>query len=201
MVPKSCNGIVDCVLKLKSPFPESFVDIIKSQPLERFALCSHDACIQEEDKKVIYALEFRSGTLKELTFESIDFQGIDLSVMSKLDRLERLELVSCKQFLFTKKLHLKELVLGCFIDNELKMMINPLLSEELYKLKFTCIVTPEMARAVGESCPNLKYLLIDVEPNEILSSAISHICELSSLKILNIDEWILIDQLKSWGII
>ena len=29
MVPKSCNGIVYCVLKLQSPFPESFVDIIK----------------------------------------------------------------------------------------------------------------------------------------------------------------------------
>ena len=65
-------------------------------------------------------------------------------------------------------------------------MIIPLLSEELYKLEFTDIVTPEMARAVGESCPNLKYLLIDVEPSEILRFAIPHICELSSLKILKI---------------
>jgi len=117
-------------------------------------------------QKVIYALEFRSGTLKELKFEYFDFQDIDLSFMSKLDRLERLELDSCERFLFTKKLRLKELVLGCVIDidgdyddNELKMMINPLLSEELYKLEFTYIVTPEVARAVGESCPNLKYLL------------------------------------------
>ena len=64
--------------------------------------------------------------------------------MSKLDRLERLDLDNCERFLFTKKLYLKELVLGCAInidsdydDNELKMMINPLLNEELYKLEFS----------------------------------------------------------------
>src|SRR5438045_3939656 len=73
MVSKSCNGIVDCELKLKSPFPESLVDIIKSQPLERLSLYSHDACILEGDKKVIYALEFRSATLKELNFDYLDF--------------------------------------------------------------------------------------------------------------------------------
>ena len=35
-VSKSCNGIVDCDLQLSSPFSESFVDIIRSQPLESY---------------------------------------------------------------------------------------------------------------------------------------------------------------------
>ena len=82
-------------------------------------------------------------------------------------RLERLKLIDCRQYLFTKKLHLKELTLCYYLYdkenygyNELKItraMINPLLSEELHMLDFRDIVTPEAVKAVGESCPNLKF--------------------------------------------
>ena len=43
MMSKSCNGIVECYLVLSSLFPEPFLDIIKSEPLERLSLYSYDA--------------------------------------------------------------------------------------------------------------------------------------------------------------
>jgi len=108
-------------------------------------------------------------------------------------RLERLKLIDCRQYLFTKKLHLKELTLCYYLYdkenygyNELKItrvMINPLLSEELHMVDFRDIVTPEAVKAVGESCPNLKFLQISINSE----SSILSICKFSSLKTLYID--------------
>ena len=39
-------------------------------------------------------------------------------------------------------------------------MINSLLNEGLYKLEFEYIISPEVAKAVRESCPNLQFLRI-----------------------------------------
>ena len=168
------------------------MDIIKTQPLKRLSLYYEPLHVQGEIKKVIYALEFRSETLKELTFKHLDFQDIDLSLMSKLDRLERLELINCRQYLFTKKLHLKKLTLCYNFDDydynydELKItgaIIDLLLSEELCMLDFRDIVTLEAVKAIRETCTNLKYLQISIYSE----SSILSICELSSLKILKIE--------------
>ena len=59
------------------------MNIIKSQPLERLTLY-HCACIQRENKNDIYALEFRSATLKELTFSCLDFQNMDLAAARRV---------------------------------------------------------------------------------------------------------------------
>ena len=102
-------------------------------------------------------------------------------------RLERLKLIDCRQYLFTKKLHLKELTLCYYLYdkenygyNELKItrvMINPLLSEELHMLDFRDIVTPEPVQTLNF----YKSVLIQKVQISILS-----ICEFSSLKTFNI---------------
>src|SRR4051794_17659240 len=107
MVSKSCSGIVDVDCELHGGLLKTFVDIIKLQPLKKLCLYSCDDHMKGDDIKVIYALEFRSGTLKELRFDYVDFRDIDLSFMSKLDCLDRLELYNCKRYLFIKKYTLK----------------------------------------------------------------------------------------------
>ena len=122
MIPNFCNGIVDFELwipKLSDSFSRLLLDMIKLQPLENLLIriCN---IIKKEDKNILRALEFRSDTLKELSFQGLDFKGVDLSFMSKLNCLERLEFDTCRRFvlqyneiLFKKKFHLKELNLWC----------------------------------------------------------------------------------------
>ena len=69
--------------------------------------------------------------------------------------------------------------------NVIEAMINSLCGEELLKLSLN-IVTPETVRAVKESCPNISNLKIKIYSGQFLESIIQLICELSSLKILNI---------------
>ena len=64
-------------------------DIIKSQPLEKLYIVVNK--LEGNAKKCIYASEFRSKTLKELSLDSINFKDIDLSFISKLEYLEHLE--------------------------------------------------------------------------------------------------------------
>ena len=78
MVPKFCNGIVNFILCV----PELYIltnilDIVKSQPLERMKFYNYNGI--KVHVKIIDALEFRSETLKELSFKSFNFEGIDLS--------------------------------------------------------------------------------------------------------------------------
>jgi hypothetical protein len=69
--------------------------------------------------------------------------------------------------------------------NVMEEMINSLCGEALLKLSSN-IITPEIVRTVKESCPNINYLRIKVYSNQYLKSSIQLICELLSLKILNI---------------
>ena len=92
MVSNFYNGIVNCKLWINA-FHRAFLDFFKLQPLERLIMYVSKNLNKKNFKKIIYALEFRSETLKELSFESLDFRGIDLSFMSKLKSLERLGVV------------------------------------------------------------------------------------------------------------
>ena len=119
MVPKFCNGIVKCELRIYSlnrMFAKPLLDIVKLQPLKSSLIRINDK--DDDAKKIMYTFEFRSETLKRLVLERLNFQKIDLSFMSKLECLERLEIKYCNGFtynfckiLIKKKLHLKELVL------------------------------------------------------------------------------------------
>ena len=104
-VSKCCNGIINCEissldvlsnisnmhLSSISLVADSLADIVKSQPLERIVLDGYG--MDENVKKIVYALEFRTKTLKDLIFNGIKFKDVSLSFMSKLERLERLEFV------------------------------------------------------------------------------------------------------------
>jgi hypothetical protein len=162
-VSRLCNGIINCESvgsNLHRSFADSFVDIMKLQPLERIML-NYYYNTGENVKKIVNALGFRSETLKELIFSKLNFENTNLSSISKLERLERLEFVKCKGFIqhYDKgKFCLKELRLWHdgreFYDNNWKFtgfgvkscsvgaMINSFCSDSLLKLSLN-IVTPE----------------------------------------------------------
>ncbi|CAG8437896.1 11553_t:CDS:2 [Rhizophagus irregularis] len=103
-VSKFCNCIINCefwISNLSNALTKPFLDIIKLQPLERILIDTYtDNYIEKENvEKVIHALEFRSKTLKQLLFRSLDFQLIDLSFLSKLEYLENLEFVQCRDLI------------------------------------------------------------------------------------------------------
>lgn len=207
IVPTFCRNIINCVLwifKLNSNFIKPFLDIIQLQPLQRMLICIVN--IEENAKKIIKALEFRSETLKELLFECLDFRDIDLSFISNLKRLERLKFIYCKGFvsqhykyLSNKKFQLKELKLWhkCLDDlydrfdgNDIKLnvidtMIKSLGGESLNKLSLN-IITLETIKTVKEYCPNITFLHIKIFSGQYLDLIIPLICELPYLKILNI---------------
>ncbi|GBC06122.1 hypothetical protein RclHR1_06630011 [Rhizophagus clarus] len=221
-VSKLCNGVVNCELcfsKLDDALTNTFLDIIKLQPLERVLIDtendSENVLIDTENnsekediKKILYTLEFRAKTLKELSFRYVDFQSIDLSFLSKLESLERLEFSQCKGFfpqyyenLSEKGFHLKELKLWYEEDHfydtssfngfgpaliKVKEMINLLCNESLNKLSLN-IIAPETLKLVKESCPNISFLHIKVFSDQYLDSMIPLICEISSLKVLKIE--------------
>ena len=98
MVPKFCSGIINLNLYMSELYiSTTILDIVKSQPLERMKFYNHYG-IKVYVKEIIDALEFRSETLKQLVFIRFDFQGIDLSFVSRLGCLERLELYYCEGF-------------------------------------------------------------------------------------------------------
>ena len=124
-----------------------------------------DSLDRENVKKIIYALEFRSETLKELSFEYADFRGIDLSFISKFDCLERLDLIrvygiGCYELqnLLTMKYHFKELKLEIGSNDFIVAMINSYCGQTLQRLSLNN-VTPETVKAVRESCPNIKFYI------------------------------------------
>src|SRR4051812_45498535 len=101
-----------------------------------------------------------------------------------MSKLERLELYTCKRYLFTKKLHLKELTLwnDAEEDEEFEItaeIIDSLFNKTLCKLSLNCAFTPEAAKVIRESCPNLKFLEITIDSKRFLSSTTPPICELS----------------------
>ena len=83
MVPKF-NGIVNFILHVPVIF--------------------YDYSIKMYTKKIIDALEFQSETLKELEFDHFNFQGIDLSFISRLECLEKLKFEYCKGFEYKEKI-------------------------------------------------------------------------------------------------
>src|SRR5581483_5178249 len=162
-VSKFCNSIVDCELSISANVTASLsLDVIKFQPLERLLINIHN----QNFKKVIYALESRSETLKEL---NLKFKGrIDLSSITDLERFDVVFVSQPRETLFRKKFHLKELKLwhkesysfDGFGINDIgpksdvtKVMINSLCSEMLLKLSLN-VITPETVKAIKESCPN-----------------------------------------------
>ncbi|RIA87003.1 hypothetical protein C1645_878316 [Glomus cerebriforme] len=202
MLSKFCNSIVNYELFIhelneQNIFINPFLEIIKLQPLVRLLMYINDH-IDEENvgnvEKILYTLEFRSETLKELLFKFLDFKRIDLSFISKLEYLEHLEFIYCDGFTFNhcealskKKLCLKELKLWhCNMEIDLEeAIINSLCGEALLKLSLSA-VTIQMIKTIKESCPNINFLCIGLITGKSLDSMIPLICELSSLKILNI---------------
>ncbi|RIA83576.1 hypothetical protein C1645_860744 [Glomus cerebriforme] len=206
-IPTFCHNIINCdlwIFKLNSTFVKPFLDIIRLQPLERLLICIVN--IEENAKNIINTLEFRSETLKELLFECLDFQHIDLSFISNLECLEQLKFIYCKGFvshhyevLSNKKFQLKELKLwhsglddfyDRFESNDIKLnvieeMIHLLGDKSLYKLSLN-VVTLETIKMVKLYCSNITFLHIKIFSGQSLVSIIPIICELSSLKILNI---------------
>src|SRR5438045_8548265 len=140
MVSKFCNGIGIVKFELSNAFLNSFVNIIKLQPLESILLDIGE--LQGENaKKVIHSLEFRSETLKKLSFYDFNFQGIDLSFISKFDCLERLDLIrvygiGCYELqnLLTKEYHFKELKLEISSNDFIVAMINSFCGQTLQRL-------------------------------------------------------------------
>ncbi|CAG8693722.1 4345_t:CDS:2 [Rhizophagus irregularis] len=171
---KSLNGI----------YVKQYMDIIKFQPLRRLFIYINNS----EKISFNLGLEFRSETLKELILDSVDFKYINLSFISKLKCLELLEFLYCKGFNRCKiqsgsKLHLKEFKLWYCTSTgaSIEEIISYLCNESLLKLALSYI-TPKAAETVKESCPNISSLCIQI----CSDSVIPFICELRSLKVLNI---------------
>ncbi|RIA79779.1 hypothetical protein C1645_844626 [Glomus cerebriforme] len=207
-VSKYCNGIINIELnfsRLNNALIKAFLDIIKLQPLKKILMHTEYNVLKEEAKNIVYALKFRSETLKELIFRDFDFQIIDLSFIPNLKSLERLEFISCKGFLlrynenlFKKEFHLKELK---FLHNEfefddddddfnnrilkfdvIETIINSFCGEELIKLSLN-IITPKIVNKIKVSCPNIHFLYIKIISKKF---DILQVCEIRSLKVLKL---------------
>jgi hypothetical protein len=190
MISTFCNGIINLELWIKpfkGVFAKQYLDIIKLQPLKRILVYIDNS----EKIPLNLGLEFRSETLKELVFDSVDFRQINLSFISKLQCLELLEFLYCKGFnnckvLSENKLHLKEFKLWyCTTGVFMEEIINSLCNESLLKLTLSN-VTSNATEAIKESCPNINFLCIRYYPRMYPDSVIPIICELSLLKVLNI---------------
>ncbi|CAB5296227.1 unnamed protein product [Rhizophagus irregularis] len=187
MISTFCDGIVNMELWIKSLngiYVKQYMDIIKFQPLRRIFIYINNS----EKISFNLGLEFRSETLKELILDSVDFKYINLSFISKLKCLELLEFLYCKGFNHCKiqsgsKLHLKEFKLWYCTSTgaSIEEIISYLCNESLLKLALSYI-TPKAAETVKESCPNISSLCIQI----CSDSVIPFICELRSLKVLNI---------------
>ncbi|EXX50221.1 uncharacterized protein OCT59_016507 [Rhizophagus irregularis] len=209
-VSKFCNCIINCefwISNLSNALTKPFLDIIKLQPLERILIDTYtDNYIEKENvEKVIHALEFRSKTLKQLLFRSLDFQLIDLSFLSKLEYLENLEFVQCRGFVlqslfYNKKFNFKQLKLwhdedyyydllkdyGKKLSNIMVVMLNSFCSKSLLKLSLN-IITPDSINAVKLCCPYINSLNIKIFSDQSLDLIIPIICHFNLLKTLKIE--------------
>jgi hypothetical protein len=212
MIPKFCNKVINCELSvdnLNENFINPFLDIIRSQPLEKILIyISRLSNLGENTQKILNSLEFRSDTLKKLLFEHLDFQKIDLSFMTSLERIEKIEFIHCKGFvlehcevLSKKKFQFKELKfwhdgLYNFYDirfdrysvelNIVKTIIGYFCGESLLKLSLN-VITMEIINAIKEYCPNIFFLhILIISPEPFRDPIIPLICDLSSLKTLHI---------------
>ena len=79
MTPKFCSNIQ--IFESNGEFIDPFLGVIKLQPLKKLTL-NHEYLEKDGIKKLLHALKHRSETLKELFFDSFDFQNIDLSFIS-----------------------------------------------------------------------------------------------------------------------
>jgi hypothetical protein len=168
---------------------QPFLDIIKSQPLEKMVIHNYLGT-KENINKIVCALEFRSETLKELKFCDLNFQQVDLSSISRLECLERLKFKYCEDFTYGHyealskiRLGFKELSFCGMSSNDIEALFNSLHSEALLKLTLSDI-TPKIAKAIKESCPRIDSLDVTICSEQLLDSIIPLICELSSLKFL-----------------
>jgi hypothetical protein len=209
-IHKTCNNIINCnllIYKLNYNFVEEFVNIIKSQPLKSISIYTN--FLEQHKKEIIYSLESRTNTLRELIFIYMDFKNIDLSSITKLECLEKLEFDNCEGFTYEhcnifskKKFQLKELKLwhddlDVIFDSDnvydqlginLNVIIGMILTlggESLLKLSLN-IITTDTIKAVKDSCPKINFLHIRIISSKYLNSIIPLICDLSFLKILHI---------------
>ncbi|RIA87936.1 hypothetical protein C1645_827093 [Glomus cerebriforme] len=190
VISKFCNRIINFELCIDGfyKFAKQISDIIRLQPLERICSCRNVISDLE--------LEYRSETLKVLLFKDVE-RSIDLSFMSKLECLEYFGLEFCYDAIFKheilnkRKLQLKELKL--WFCNITKEIISSLCNETLLKLTLWNI-TPEIAKIIKESCPNIRSLCIQFGTNNLFDSTIPIICQLKSLKILDIKSFYRIDD-------
>ncbi|RIA85473.1 hypothetical protein C1645_741545 [Glomus cerebriforme] len=200
-----CNNIIEYNIIIgKSNEINPISDIIKLQPLEKiFIEFSYSNITKKFIQKIIKALEFRSKTLKKLVFKYLDFQSIELSFITKLECLKHLDFQYCSgleqkhcKTLSKKKSQINYFSLWYNYDdvyddvkliNGTKTMIDYVAGESLRRLDLN-VVTLEIIREIKESCPNITFLHIKIEEEfqDSVSSVISLICDLSSLKILNI---------------
>ncbi|GBC01383.1 hypothetical protein RclHR1_04170008 [Rhizophagus clarus] len=190
IISQNCNCIDNFELWIKSfnsAFANQYLDIIKTQPLKKLLIYLDNP----GNVPFNLGLEHRSETLKELTLDSIDFQQFDLSFISKLECLENLEFLYCKGFSHCKdlsrtKLRLKEFKLWyCSTGMFMGEIIKYFCSASLLKLTLSN-VNPRAARAVKEICPNINFLCIRFHSRIFTDSIIPLICELSSLRVLNV---------------
>jgi len=139
--------------------------------------------------------------LKVLEFYYLNFQGIDLSFISRLRCLEQLAFKFCENLTYghcedlsKKKLCLKELEISFYANYrdrlafgvEIEVLFNFLCSEALLKLTLN-FITSKFVKAIKEYCPRIYFLHLQICSEEHLASIIPPICELSSLKFLNIE--------------
>jgi hypothetical protein len=204
MLFKYCNEIVKCQLSINNFIGvdiKPLLDMIMLQPLEKLSIVvgEFDPKKKGDAKEFVEALKFRSGTLKKLTLYGFEFnKHINLSLISQLERLERLKFVDCggltKQNYDKGEFRLREFELShdSYGGNDdkkskaAKKLINSFCGETLLKLSLN-VVTLESVQTVKESCPNLKHLRVDVDTEEPLDLIIQLICSLKSLKILHIE--------------
>ncbi|CAB4393469.1 unnamed protein product [Rhizophagus irregularis] len=212
MVPKFCNKIIDCEISvdnLNEIFINPFLNIIRSQPLERILIyISRLSNLGGNTQKILNSLEFRSDTLRELSFEHLNFQRIDLSFMTDLEFTEKIKFIHCKGFisehceaLSKKKFQFKELkfwhdgfynIYDMRYDkysielNIVKSIIGCFCGESLLKLSLN-VITMDIINGIKEYCPNIFFLhILIVSPEPFRDPIIPLICDLSSLKILHI---------------
>ena len=129
--------------------------------------------------------------MKDLRLYNLNFQGTDLSFISKLESLEHLGFTHCVGFegfvsqnCFGKKFHLS--ICHKFEPDVVKTVISSFGGKSLYKLTLN-VITTEIIDVVKKFCPNISFLFIGPQSEQFqdeMIQAIQPICDLS-LKLLS----------------
>ncbi|RIA83961.1 hypothetical protein C1645_833017 [Glomus cerebriforme] len=165
-----CNNIIEYnIIIEESNGINPLSDIIKLQPLEKiFIEFSYSNITKKFIPKIIKALEFRSKTLKKLVFKYLNLQSIELSFITKLECLKHLD------FQYCNGLEQK----NCKTLSKKKSQIN------YFSLWYNYDYVYDDVKIINGTKTMIDY--VAEELRDSVTSVISLICELSSLKILNI---------------